>query len=110
MAAYNEVLRTEEEICSRCNSSIRRRVQFKYGDTWQHRYAIGDKLDWGGNDIGEPGHKIVVVGYPGECPVCGHVLDSTYDVTLRNDVIYDLRPSDGSYECRGERTYFVVEP
>lgn len=37
---------------------------FKYGDSWQHHYVLGDKLNWGGNDVGEPGHKlVVVVGY-----------------------------------------------
>jgi hypothetical protein len=111
MAAYNEVVRTEEEVCPRCNSKIHRTVQFKYGDSWQHHYVVGDKLDWGGNDIGEPGHKVVVVaGYPSGCPVCGHTPDMTYDVTLRDDVLSEVRPSDGTYEYRGARTYFVVEP
>jgi hypothetical protein len=111
MAAYNEVVRAGEEVCPRCGSKIHRVVQFKYGDTWQHHYAVGDRLDWGGNDVGEPGHKlVVVVGYPGECPICGHEPDITYDVTIREDVIDGIRPSDGTYDYVGGRTYFILEP
>src|SRR5690554_6008186 len=29
------------------------RIQFKYGDKWQHEYRVGDLLRWGGNDEGE---------------------------------------------------------
>ena len=73
-SAYNEVLRAGEEVCPRCESKIDRLVQFKYGDIWQHRFAIGDRIRWGGNDVGEPGYELVVaLGYPGECPVCGYV-------------------------------------
>jgi DNA-directed RNA polymerase subunit RPC12/RpoP len=111
MGAYNEVVRTDAETCPRCNSKIHRVVQFKYGDTWQHRYAVGDRLKWGGNDIGERGHKaVVVIGDPVECPVCGYVPDSVYDVMLRDDVIDGVRPSDGTYAYIGGQTYFVVEP
>jgi hypothetical protein len=111
MSAYNEVTRVAEEVCPRCGSKIHRLVQFKYGDTWQHRFAVGDRIDWGGNDIGESGHKLVVVlGYPGECPVCGHVPDRTYDVWIRDDVIEDVRPSDGTHDyVGGGQTYFVIE-
>jgi hypothetical protein len=37
------------------------RVQFKYGDTWQHEYVLGDEVRWGGNDIGVRFAKHVVV-------------------------------------------------
>ena len=110
MSAYNEVSATEE-VCPRCESKINRQVQFKYGDTWQHRLVIGDRISWGGNDVGESGHElIVVVGYPGDCSVCGYVPDNTYDVFIRNDVVQDVRPSDGTYDYAGSKQgYFVVE-
>ena len=111
MSAYNDVIAREEE-CPRCESRIRRTVQFKYGDTWQHRYQLGDNFRWGVNDVGEPGHSVVVVeGSADECPVCGHVPDKTYDMTLRDDVIENVRPSDGTYDYVGSgQDYFVVEP
>ncbi len=112
MSAYNEVIRDVQEVCPRCSSKIRRSVQFKYGDTWQHTFALGDRIEWGANDVGEPGHAVVVVvGYPGECPICGNVPDNTYDVTIRQDVIDRVRLSDGTYDyARSGRTFFVVEP
>jgi hypothetical protein len=112
MPAYNEVTAREEEECSRCDSKIRRAVQFKYGDTWQHRYEIGDRIRWGGNDVGEAGHKVVAVeGYANECPICGHVPDTTYDITIRADVIESVRPSDGTYDYVGTgQSFFVVQP
>jgi hypothetical protein len=30
-------------------------VQFKYGDTWETSYKLGDTLAWGGNDKGRTG-------------------------------------------------------
>lgn len=112
MSAYNEVVPSEEEVCERCASRIRRPIQFKFGDTWQHEFGIGSKISWGGNDFGEPGHRrVVVMGYPGECPVCGFVPDRVYDVTIEDDVIMDVRPSTGSFDYAGAgRTYFIVEP
>jgi rRNA maturation protein Nop10 len=112
MSAYNVVIACDEEECPRCGSKIQRPVQFKYGDTWQYQYKIGDRIRWGGNDIGEPGHKVVVVeGYADECPVCGHVPDQTYDITIRDDVIECVLPSDGTYDYVGSgKDYFVVEP
>lgn len=44
MSAYNTVVLPKEEQCPRCGSVIRRRVQFKYGDTRQHDYTIGDQF------------------------------------------------------------------
>jgi hypothetical protein len=112
MSAYNEVISCEEDECRRCGSKIRRTLQFKYGDTWQHRYEIGDHIRWGGNDVGEPGHKVVVVeGYAHECPICSHVPDKTYDITIRDDVIECVRSSDGTYDyVRSDQNYVVVQP
>jgi hypothetical protein len=111
MAAYNEVLRADTEVCLRCLSKIHRVVQFKYGETWQHRYNQGDRIAWGRNDIGEPGHELVVViGHPDACPVCGDVPNVTYDVSIREDALDNVRLSDGTYDYLGGRTYFIVAP
>ncbi len=70
MGMFN-VLRVPE-TCASCGSAIQRRVQFGWGDTWLHEYDVGDTLRWGGNDIGDPGMRRVVVEAAAEnCPVCG---------------------------------------
>jgi len=109
MSAYNEVFPAEEEVCERCGSSVRRPVQFKFGDTWQHRYSVGDRITWGGNDIGERGHRrVAVMGYPGVCPACGFVPDCTYDIIVEDDVIVCVQPSSGSYDYATNDQTFVV--
>src|SRR5271167_4572657 len=108
MSAFNEVVRTDDETCPRCASRIHRAVQFKYGDTWQHRFVEGDRIQWGGNDIGEPGHSVVIVlGAAGACPLCGDVPDVDYDITIREDVIEDVRPSDGTYDYGGVAQTYI---
>jgi hypothetical protein len=111
MAAFNTVERVDE-VCPRCTRHITRAVQFKFGDTWQHVYKIGDHVDWGGNDVGEEGRQLVTVhGYPEPCPVCGHVPEGlSYDVIIQSDVIRDVRPSEraGEYAKEG-RDWIVLE-
>jgi hypothetical protein len=106
------VVRDESEVCERCHSEIRRAVQLRYGDTWQHRFQVGDRVPWGGNDVGDPGRGLVVVaGYGDECPVCGFVPELDYDITIRDDVIESVRPSSGDYDfVATEKGYLVVQP
>jgi hypothetical protein len=54
MSAYNTVVLAAEVQCPRCGSLIRRRVQFKYGDTRQHDYAIGDRIRRGATTSASP--------------------------------------------------------
>lgn len=110
MSAYNTVVLAAEEQCPRCGSLIRRRVQFKYGDTRQHDYAIGDHIRWGGNEVGRPASLVRALGYPEDCPVCGYDLGGVYDVILRRDVIDAVVPgSTQPYIEAGNETYLVVE-
>lgn len=110
MGAYNEATCAKQVVCLRCGSLLQRIVQFKYGDTWQHRNAIGDHLQWGGNDVGEPNHLLVAVkGYPEACPVCGYVLGMTCDVMVRDNTLDVVRPSCLLYE-HADHDYLVVDP
>ena len=70
MGAYNTVVLPAEEQCPRCSSVVMRRVQFKYGDTRQHDFIVGQRIGWGGNDIGRKATRVKVLGYPEGCPVC----------------------------------------
>ena len=73
MAAFNSVRQIVE--CPNCRSEVRVDVQFKYGNTWQLHYDIGDAaLNAGGNDIGNPDAIRVVIDAVGHvsCPNCGY--------------------------------------
>ena len=72
-------------------------VQFKYGDTWQYDYEVGDVLKWGGNDIGVKNAKHVVVygcaegdlpGVPEDFEV--HIVDGTIERVIRATGDYDF--------------------
>jgi hypothetical protein len=82
-------------------------VQFKFAHTWQNRYRIGEALRWGGNDIGEPGHKEVLVeGIGGPCPSCGtEFLD--FDVVILDNRVAEVRPTTTPRPL-GSEGYLVV--
>jgi len=96
MSAFN-ILNSEIK-CSECTSTYIGKVQFKFGDTWQLEYKIGDRIKWGGNDIGKPGIlKIKVYGVLeiDECPVCGKEnLNNEFDINIENDIIIGINPID----------------
>jgi hypothetical protein len=111
MSAYNTVVLPDEEKCPRCGTGIRRRVQFKYGDTRQHDYVIGDRIKWGGNDIGKPARLVTALGYPEDCPVCENDLGGVFDVVIRDGVIKDVVPGNTRpYIDAGDANYIVLEP
>lgn len=109
MGAFNTVFL--EWNCPSCHSVVELRVQFKYGDTWQHEYRVGERVEWGGNDVGRPGRRRVVVDGVGEaCPRCGHA-DCDFYVLIEQDVISSVVPASGTYDfvaSQGEP--IVLEP
>lgn len=107
MSAFNVVRAAAG--CPLCHRTAEFEVQFKYGDTWQHSYRLGDALRWGGNDIGKPGHKEVRVhGVGGPCPHClADNLD--FDVIIRDDRIVGVEPVTEKRLASSEG-FIVVEP
>lgn len=89
MGAYNVLLAKVQ--CSFCKNTYEAKIQFKYGDTWQHQYVVGDKILWGGNDIGVKGAlrtKVYGVLETDVCPICNHDnLNNEYDIYVEGDVI-----------------------
>ena len=90
MGAFNTVHAQVE--CSNCHQTVRKAIQFKYGDCWQHNYTIGDRLAWGGNDRGKPDvNRVRVSAIAEPCPECGFGDDATdeeyYGVIVEHDVI-----------------------
>lgn len=97
--------------CPQCKAPVEVRVQFKYGDTWQLEYAVGDEIRWGGNDIGVPGKKLVVVDGVAEspCPSCGYDEWDFY-VFVEDGRIARVTQADGSFDfVNARQTYIVVE-
>jgi hypothetical protein len=109
MGAYNVV--TIDSPCIHCAEKVPVRVQFKYGDARQHEYSVGDSLRWGGNDIGESGHRRVVVDGVGErCPRCRYDGERNFYVFVENDVIKAVEPASNRYDFATiGQTYIVLE-
>lgn len=110
MSAYNIV--RAELACPSCKSEVSVRVQFKFADTWQHEYEVGDVLRWGGNDVGERAlaHAVIDGVVEGSCPRCGY--EGEWDVYLhvRNDRIDRVERADGRYNFAADgHTYIVLE-
>lgn len=112
MSAYN-TLRVDE-VCLNCENAIQRAIQFKYGDVWQRTYVQGDRLVWDGNNVGEPGHKrVLLLGYPEKCPRCAFQPDWTYDLVVEDDVVLDAvrrEPKTEAERYPENSQYSVLEP
>lgn len=90
MSAFNTV--EAAVACPICGAYHHFEVQFKFGDTWQHRYRVGDMLRWGGNDVGERVvNEVIVEGIGGPCPsCCTEFLD--FDVVIVDNRVAEVRP------------------
>jgi hypothetical protein len=73
-------------------------VQFKYGDTWQHKYELGDELRWGGNDVGRrtAGRVVVDGALEGQPPVAG--IPDDFEVHIVANRIVSVVPASGQYD------------
>ena len=109
MGAFNVVIKSIE--CRACRRRVQGRIQFKYGDVWQHEYQVGDTIRWGGNDVGKPHEKNVVAdGVAEDCPHCHDDAEQSFFVFIRDNVIRDVVPSDGRYDFVAiNETYLVLD-
>ena len=111
MAAFNEVAYAVTTACPACGAVAERSVQYSFGDTWQYRYRIGDRITWGGNDVGEPGLAAVVAdGYGTACLSCGadEWSDMRYEVHFAHDVIVAVEPASGKYDFEKSHVPYLV--
>jgi len=107
MGAFNML--TAEASCPNCGHQVVFEVQFKYGDTWQHRYLLGEKIKWGGNDIGRPGYRRVrVEAIGGPCSHCGFD-NLEFDIILDEDRITTLMPIGVKRENESREGYAVEQ-
>lgn len=85
MGAFNVLV--VEDVCRIDGTPVERRIQFKFGHVGQTVYQVGDELEWGGNDQGEPGAaRVVVSGISEKCPSCGQESED-YAVWIEHDRI-----------------------
>jgi hypothetical protein len=109
MGAYNTV--EAKLVCPRCKSEVSATIQFKYGDTWQYRYALGDRIRWGGNDIGAPGERKVVVDgiVENQCPICGYGDEWNVYVRIGDDQLRAVDNATGEYDFAKVGKTYIVE-
>ena len=92
MSAFN-ILKADCE-CSNCKKFYKGTIQFKYGDTWQYEYQIGDQLKWGGNDIGlNSARKVKIYGVLENniCTICNQENDNNeFDIFIQKNTIERL--------------------
>lgn len=105
MGAFNTVQISER--CPCCTEEVDVEVQFKYGDTYQHRYKLGDVIKWGGNDIRRPGRSRVLAEGFAVCPISDTEL--LYEVWLELDKVVAVTPDTGAYNLATDEGYTVVE-
>lgn len=106
MGAFNVV--KIHEGCEKCGKTIEQKIQFKYGEVWQHEYNLGDELIWGANNIGDPRFTQVVVDGAGEdCPNC-QSSGKDYEVWVTNGKISDVRRATGKYDFVKTHGYFIL--
>jgi hypothetical protein len=109
MGAYNEV--NARLPCPHCGRLVDTVVQFKYGAVTHHRYAIGDRLVWGANDVGSAGHPLVVVAGEGTmCEACHLDADWPVHVRIANGVITDVVSDTGEYDFVHAGEPYVILP
>lgn len=107
MSAFNVL--SAVVSCPSCGRESQMEIQFKFGNTWQKRYTLGDRLEWGGNAIGVPGlRRVVVEGVGGACPACG-TDGFDCDVIIERDVILAARTLASEREKPVPQGYVVEE-
>ncbi len=106
MSAYNTL--TTQVICPSCKKKVQVQLQYKYGDSWQINYEVGQTIKWGGNDYGSPALKVIVDAISEDCPLCGFDDIGDFEILLKKDVIVEAKPSSGKYDF-GYKTYVVIE-
>lgn len=98
MSAYN-VLITDVH-CPDCGKISSGSIQFKYGNTSQLSYHVGDKISWGGNDIGKPEYKKVKaygILQSEVCPFCHNCnINEEYDIFIEDNIIKSVKPMEDS--------------
>lgn len=108
MSTFN-VLKTSVK-CPNCENYYSAKIQFKYGDTWQYEYNLGDMIKWGGYDIGKPGTtsvKVYGILETDVCPICGFINNhNEFDLLVKDDVIISVNDIENANDYKNENIDF----
>ena len=110
MGAFNKV--RGRASCPRCHNSVEVVGQFKFGNVRQLDYQVGDTLRWGGNDLGHPGlrHVVVDVVADGPCARCGFSEEWDLYLHVRHGVLERIETATGQHDFMREgKTYIVLD-
>jgi hypothetical protein len=99
--------------CANCKVNFEVKIQFKYGDTWQHTFGIADDLKWGGNDVGSPVYKkVVVYGITGKniCPNCNAINHEEFDILMIDNKIHSIKPMSAyqNYLMDTDGSFYII--
>jgi hypothetical protein len=94
MSSFNTLI--TDIACPSCRKICEVQIQFKFGNTWQLKYKVGDVITWGGNDIGSPDYdqvKVYGIIESSTCPFClERVIPEEYDILVINNKIIRVSP------------------
>lgn len=96
MGAFN--ILTIQTNCNNCRHALTYRIQFKFGEVWQHEYKEGDKIIRGDPyyNIGKPNLPRVRCSGAVEnslCPHCNYENPDECDIAMEYDIIKGIMPS-----------------
>lgn len=110
MGAYNILI--SEISCPDCSGKHMGRIQFKFGNTFQFIYNVGEVVKWGGNDIGSPDLKnIKAYGIieSTTCPLCkNNNIIEEYDIFIENNIIKCISPIENIDDYLLDISEYVV--
>lgn len=111
MGLFNTLI--TEIPCPDCKKKHEARVQYKFGNTRQLKYRVGDTITWGGNDVGTPDlNEVKVYGIieSETCPFCSKSnIPEEYDIFIKENVIISISTIAcmGDY-VNGNGEYFLL--
>jgi hypothetical protein len=106
VGAYNTVTFDWKDTATNEVRSLR--AQFKYGDTWQDEYRVGDVLRWGGNDIGDRFARRVVVDAVVDAPASSESVPTEFEIHIVNGTIDKVVPASGKFDFVAAQNNFIV--
>ena len=109
MVALTHNLLEAAATCPSCGKSIQTRIDFQYGGAVEKEYHLGEPVEWGGDSIGEPGRRNVVLNGIGlDCPLCGFEELGNFEIHVEDDTFVSVKPLTKVYDFSATDEPFIV--